>query len=213
MDALEAVQKKDLASLRRLLREDPRRAEARTPQGLSILQLACYHRFSQGVEALLAAGAQPDVWAAATLGDTARVREHVTADRALLEKPGPDGFTPLHLAAHFGHLDTMRALLNLGAAPGVVGGPALVNTPLHAALAGGQTAAARMLLDAGASVDARDHGGHTPLHVAAASGSEEGVALLLARGADPDATSHEGKRPVDFATERDFPAVAERLKR
>lgn len=203
MDVVEAVQKRDLAALVRLLDEDPRRAEAATPQGISVLQLACYLRFSQGIEAMLAVGARPDVWAAATLGDVPRVRHLIAAEPSLRDAPGADGFPALHLAAHFGRTDALRNLLSLGAPPGLVGGPPLANTALHAALAGSQVEAARILVAAGAPVDARDHGGNTPMHIAAANGLDDAVALLDKAGAQLDARNAQGKTPYDVAVERE----------
>lgn len=208
MDVVAAVQQNDLVALRGLLKADPALANARTPQGLSLLQLACYQRFQPGIDALLAAGAQPDAWAAAALGDAPRLRALVEADRNVLEAPGPDGFPALHLAAHFGHVEALRALLDLGASPGLVGGPPLANTALHAALAGRQREAARLLLAAGAPVDAPDHGGNTPVHLAAAVGDEEIVALLDQMGADLDARNAKGQTPYDLARERDDARLA-----
>ncbi len=51
---------------------------------------------------------------------------------------------------------------------------------------------ARMLLDSGASVEARDEENSTPLMVAAAHGQDEVFNLLLERGADINATDKYG---------------------
>lgn len=45
----------------------------------------------------------------------------------------------------------------------------------------------RLLIDAGARLNARTNDGYTPLHLAAGSGTIETVQLLLAHGADPNA--------------------------
>ncbi len=45
----------------------------------------------------------------------------------------------------------------------------------------------RLLLDAGADVNAKDRGGHTPLHRACSSGRVDVARLLLDHGADPNA--------------------------
>jgi ankyrin repeat protein len=163
---------------------------------------AIFARDAAEVQRRLDAGAQPDVWECAALGHAAALRDWIRRDRTLLEMPGPGGFAPLHLAAHYGRLAALRALLDEGASPGLLGAPPLSNAPLHAAVAGRQRASAEALLDAGAPVDARDHGGHTALHVAAANGDVELARLLLARGADPDARAADGRTPRDVARER-----------
>ncbi len=79
-------------------------------------------------------------------------------------------------------------------------------TPLHYAAEMNQPGCARILIEAGADVDAREResqGGSTPLHTAAFHGSP-GVAFeLLEHGASPDATESGGSRrsPLHFCTE------------
>jgi ankyrin repeat protein len=204
---IEALKHKDLRALETLLKEDAKRADACTPEGLSALQLACYLRFSQGVDALLRAGASPDVFAAATLGDTARVRALVAQDRRLLEAHGADGGAPLHLAAHFGHVETVRTLLSLGAGVDSFSGGMFNNTALHAASAGSQGEVVELLLAAGAKPDLPDKNGYRPLHVAAANGAVRAVKALLAKGADPKAGSPQGTA-LDFARSRGMDEVA-----
>lgn len=209
MELVDAVKAKDHARVKALLAADPRLANARTPDGMSVLRLALFLRASKDVDALLAAGARPDVYDAATMGDTARVRA-LAKDINVL---GPDGALPLHLAAHFGHVDTVKALLHLGAKVDALSASAIfANTALHAACAGGgQPECVRVLLSAGAPVDALDKHGYTPLHIAAANGALGCVELLLARGADPKARAPDGKLPIDFAREREFAEVVTRL--
>jgi uncharacterized protein len=208
MDIVGAVKSKDEAAVREMLAKDPSLVRATTPEGLGVLQYALYLRASRVVEALLAAGAKPNVWEAAILGDAQRVRRLIAADPSLLQKLAPDGAPPLHYAAHFGKIDAMRALVSQGADVDAMAGGAFGNTALHAAAAGGQTEAAEALLRVGAKVDARDHNGYTPLHVAAASGVAPLVELLLKRGADASIRAPDGKSPLDFAREREHGDVA-----
>lgn len=60
------------------------------------------------------------------------------------------------------------------------------NTPLHIASLNGHAELARMLLEAGAKVDARGKKGSTPLHLAAMDGHFAVARLLLDRGAGVD---------------------------
>ena len=71
--------------------------------------------------------------------------------------------------------------------------------PLHTAAIHGQLEIARMLLDAGAEVDALDSDASTPLHDAALRGHAEVVALLLERGADVHRRDFNGAYSLSFA--------------
>lgn len=84
--------------------------------------------------------------------------------------------------------------------------------PLHSAAAGRQREICRMLIAAGADVDARQAGGFTPLHEAAQSGDPEMVELFLSAGADPTATTDDGKTPAAIAGEAGHLDVARRLR-
>lgn len=74
-------------------------------------------------------------------------------------------------------------------------------TPLHVAASAGHTEIARLLLDSGADVNARDQGDNaTPLHWAAGEGHLETAKLLVERGAILDATDDMHERgPLGWA--------------
>ena len=69
----------------------------------------------------------------------------------------------------------------------------------------------RVLLDAGADVDARQHGGYTALMEAALQGNEEMVRALLDAGADPTLTEEDGRNSIEFARAEGHTDVAELL--
>jgi ankyrin repeat protein len=203
-----AVKAKDPAAVRALLAGDPALVRTARPGGIGILQLALYLRASQVVDALLAAGAEPDAFEAAILGDVPRLRALVAKDRGLLAAQGPDGACVLHLAAHFGRVDALRALLNLGAPVDGYSGGVFGNTALHAAAAGTQAAAVDALLAAGATPGLPDKNGYAPAHVAAANGSVPILKALAARGADLRARAPDGRTPLDLAREREMEEAA-----
>lgn len=75
------------------------------------------------------------------------------------------------------------------------------NTPLML-VPGWAGISMRLLLDAGADVNASNALGQTPLHFAASSGYIEGVGALVAAGANPRAIDTEGRAPRDLVTHR-----------
>ena len=75
---------------------------------------------------------------------------------------------------------------------GARGTGAIRTTALEAAAAAGETAIARLLLDAGADPRSAQEGGFTPLHSAAQNRNRELYDLLVERGADPAARSDDG---------------------
>ena len=84
-------------------------------------------------------------------------------------------------------------------------------TPLHLAAQEGHVDLARMLLDKGAEVDARDAKGETPLHRATEKGHTDVAGLLLARGADVNATSKNGATALHWAASEGHRDVAQLL--
>jgi ankyrin repeat protein len=63
----------------------------------------------------------------------------------------------------------------------------------------GPAKAIKLLLDAGAKIDAVDDEGDTPLHEAARIGSVRGAEILVARGAKVNAKNKAGETPLSIA--------------
>jgi RNA polymerase sigma factor (sigma-70 family) len=217
MALLRAAREGDLPRVRRLLRSGPKLVAARDGFGNSALTEALNAGHDAVAEALFERGARLDLHAAAAAGVTGRVQEILEHDPHLLDSLSAEGFTPLSLAAHFGHLETVRFLLDRGAAADQVATHVLQVTPLHAALFGRRVEVALLLLERGASVGARRGGrglpreGWTALHYAAAYGLMPLIAPLLRRGADPAARDAEGRTPLDQAREAGHDEIARLL--
>jgi uncharacterized protein len=137
-------------------------------------------RADRGADSILGIGATP-LLRAARAGDTEAIA--LLLDRgALVDLPQADGITPLMAAAKLDgrSIDTRGKFTS--------------ETQL--------IAGARLLLDAGADVDAADHQGRTALHAAASQGMTEMARLLVAHGADLDAVDVDGATVVDAALGR-----------
>ena len=87
--------------------------------------------------------------------------------------------TPLMLAAHRGKDAVVGRLLALGADAGLQSVFGWFTT--HWACFGKQSSSLKLLLDAGASMDARSNLGRTPLMAAAEYGADDCMTLLLER--------------------------------
>jgi ankyrin repeat protein len=209
----EAVRRGDQATVDALLAQEPPLIFRRDAQGNTLLLTALYHGQARLAAALVARGAPVDIWEAAALGDVPRLQAHLDGDQGLLRAHSHDGWTPLHLAAHFGHAEAVRWLLEHGANVRVRSTNTLDNEPIHAALAGQDYDAIRALLDAGADPNAVEHGGFTPLHQAADPGDVRLIELLLARGARTDAKDDRGRTPLDLALAGGHTIAAEALRR
>ncbi|PYO02608.1 MAG: hypothetical protein DMD91_03555 [Candidatus Rokuibacteriota bacterium] len=204
-----AIKRRDTEAVKLLLDHDPALATSRSSAGETPAIVAIYCRAGEILDLLRAGGVALDVFEASAAGDEGRVRELLDADPSLIRAHASDGWTPLHLAAHFRHERVVELLLERGADVNLRSLNSHANTPLHAALAGG--AGARLvqrLIGAGVAVDARQGGGYTGLHEAAGIGSEENVRLLLDAGADAEAKTDEGKTPAVLARENGRAAIA-----
>ena len=73
------------------------------------------------------------------------------------------------------------------------------STPLHLAATNPDLGPLKILLAAGADVNARDVDGLTPLHMAAYTQNAKHARLLLESGADPYAKTNAGRDPTSMA--------------
>lgn len=89
---------------------------------------------------------------------------------------------------------------------------AVDDTILHIAARTGAVEDMKVLIDAGANVNAVGDMGHTPLHQAAMRGQVESVRLLLRSGAGPDIKNEYGQTAVDVAALGGHDEVLKALK-
>jgi ankyrin repeat protein len=153
-----------------------------------------------------------DVFFASENGDITKLQRLLKADAGLATAYNDDGWTPLHLAAHYGQLEAAEMLLSYGADSDARSRNSLDNIPLHAAVAGNHMELVKLLVGDGSDVNAQQHGGWTPLHAAAQNGNYDMVAYLLQSGADPELPNDDGLAPYDIAMEEGYDKIAELLR-
>lgn len=182
-----AIQQNDIVQVQALLVQDPTLVNARAANGISMVMLAQYYGRAEIVALLVQHNAQIDLYDASAIGDAERAAGWLAMQPQLANTFSPDGFTPLGLAAFFGHLEIVNILLMYHADPHIASNNPLRVTPLHSAVAGNHYAVAAKLIEAGANVNAIQADGFTPLMGAAQNGNLQMVELLLAHGADKNA--------------------------
>jgi len=193
------VKQGNLQAVREALTATPELLEQTNASGQTAFLLAKYYRQAAIADYLLSLNPTLDLFQNCAAGRTQAVLEEIDRDPKLLQSHSSDGWTPLHLAAFFGHPELVKGLLNRGAELDARSTNAMQNTPLHAATAGANLATIELLLNQGADPNARQHGGWTALHAAAQTGNRAMAELLLAHGAHKHVQADNNQTPLDMA--------------
>ena len=201
-DLTELIKTRNNQALAIRLKEDPSQANAVTEQGISLLQLAAYYRNQEAIDVIVRYKNRLDIFESATVGDVKSVEQLLMKHDGQINTYSSDGFTPLTLAAYFGHLDVVKLLLEHHANPNIAANNQMRVCPLHSACAISNYEIAELLIKAGADVNARQHSDITPLHSAAHNGQARLAKLLIDHGADVNARSDSGQSILDMAKEK-----------
>lgn len=210
---IDAIKAGAFERVKAMVSAEPSLIDARSRTGESAILTAVYHRQKHIVNLLVARGATLTLFEACAAGEVERVERLLAEDAAAIDAYSGDGWTPLHLAAFFGHAKIAELLLARDANVTARSKNSNGNTPLHAALAGNHKFVAGLLLGAGADVNAPDAGGWRPLHIAAANNTIDSMKALVAQGADVAAQNNEGKTPLTLAQEKNHREAAAFLRR
>lgn len=132
-------------------------------------------------------------WAA--MNGHVKVVEFLSEQGLSVHNPDADGLTPIHLAVIGSQLGTTDVFLKKAAK--VDARCRAGRTPLHYACERDNAEIVRLLLAAGANVEAETRGDtRRPIHLAAASGSVETIGVLYQHGVLMDARDSAGHRPL-----------------
>ncbi|MCJ8747910.1 hypothetical protein PDJAM_G00158830 [Pangasius djambal] len=139
---------------------------------------------------------------------------------SLLQRPGDRaqlqaedsfyGWTPIHWAAHFGKLECVLRLVQVGCEVNAVT-TRFSQTPAHIAAFGGHPECLVWLLQAGADINRQDYMGEAPIHKAARAGSMDCINALLFSGAKPELRNTNGLTAADLARAQGFQDCAQLL--
>jgi uncharacterized protein len=209
----DAIRAGDVERVKSMVSAEPALINARGGTGESAILTAVYHRQKEIVNLLVARGADLSLFEACAAGEMERVERLMESDPSEINAFSSDGWTPLHLAAFFGHPRVAEYLLARAADVTARSRNSNANTPLHAALAGNSTMVAGLLMGAGADVNASDGGGWRPLHIAAANNNIDAMKTLIAQGADVAASNREGQTALSLAQEKNQREAAALLRR
>ncbi|KAM3862478.1 ankyrin repeat domain-containing protein 10b [Diretmus argenteus] len=120
------------------------------------------------------------------------------------------GWTPIHWASHFGKLECVMRLVQVGCGVNAVTSR-FAQTPTHIAAFGGHPECLLWLLQAGADINRQDYVGEAPIHKAARAGSLDCINALLIQGAKADMRNASGLTAADLAHAQGFQECAEIL--
>ncbi len=212
-ELLDAVTKNRADLVRTLLERNPFLSRMRTPNGTLVLTAKAYA--ADAALAVLLEKTREDelnLHEAAAVGHVRRLKTILGQSRTRVNTPNLEGFSPLGLAAFFGHAEAVQILLDHGAQIDRVDASRFANTAVDAAVASDHVDVVRLLLAAGGAVNVRSAGGATPLHKAAMNGNVEMAKLLLEKGAEVNAMRSNGHTPLADAIANGHSAVVEVLR-
>jgi ankyrin repeat protein len=184
-EVFDLLRKGDVPAVKAMVEKSPQLVEARDGQGLTLLHYAAYGRSPDLIDFLIDKGAKPDV-------------KDAEAD------------TPLHIAAMNDRTEVAAALLKRGASTEARDDYQRTALIL-CARERGQAATGRVLIDAGADVNAVDKFGDGALSLAAWRGKAEFIDLLLEKGARVPESGEKWRAGVSLAASQGLTNLFRRM--
>src|SRR5438876_2829833 len=108
---IDAIKAGEFERVKAMVSAEPTLIDARSRTGESAILTAVYHRQKEIVNLLVARGVAMNVFEACAAGEVERVERLVESEPSRVNTFSVDGWTPLHLAAFFGHTKIAELLL------------------------------------------------------------------------------------------------------
>ncbi|PJZ58412.1 ankyrin repeat domain-containing protein [Leptospira barantonii] len=215
-EIFQAIASGQTAKVIGLLKRDPGLFQCVTEEGITPILFSVYYGKLDISKEIYELSTNRNLFEAAALGDLEETKRIVAASHETINTLSQDGWSALHLAAYFGHLEIVKFLVSAGADLSLTSKSKLSygNTALHSAVATGKKSIVEILLEKGADANAlQNPGAITPLHIAASrSGSIEIIQLLLKKGADKKRMSSDEQTPYEIALEKGNAVEAKALE-
>jgi len=141
---------------------------------------------------------------------TQELKRLIAAKKQTINLHDADGLTPMLYAVQRNKYDWAQILIDTGADVNLPAQTTHV-TPLHVAAFKGNLNMMKLLLDAGANVDAVDCKNSTPLHYAALEGKPEAAMLLLVEGVNCEIADGAGFTPLHIAAQKNNDQIVKLL--
>ncbi|PJZ52998.1 ankyrin repeat domain-containing protein [Leptospira adleri] len=199
-----------------LLKRDPTLFQSLTEEGITPVLFSIYYGKSDLSKEIFELSPNRNLFEAAALGDLEETKRLIGEFPEEINSLSKDGWSALHLASYFGHLEIVRFLIDAGADLSLTSKSKMSygNSALHSAIATGRKPVVELLLEKGADANAiQNPGSITPLHIAASRpGSLEIIHILLKKGADKTRLSDEEQTPYAIALEKGNAVEAKALE-
>ena len=199
---LDAIKAGRVSEVKSMAQENAALLRARDANGASAILVAIYNQRKDVAELLIELGAPLDLFEASALGRVERIQQILRVAPTRASEYAPDGFTPVALAAFFGHFDAASALIAAGADVRAPARNPFKVQALHAAVAGRNLDIVKAVLEAGADPNAQQQAGFRPIHEAGTTANRALAELLISHGADPRLPADSGKNAIDLARDK-----------
>jgi ankyrin repeat protein len=154
-------------------------------------------------------GSWTELHEAAKCGDVRAIMTFASRGEFINAREAAEGRTPLAVAAQYGRIEAVKALLWLGANANASGKNGA--TPLLWASQEGHEATARALASFGANVNTPDKDGVTPVSIASQNGHEATVRTLVSFRAEVNMPNKDGVTAVYIASQQGHEATVRAL--